>query len=149
MLPLYKRLLNRLPKGFWAGLGFGVLAFLICAIVLGISYFYILRPLVWPTIYGEPYVNTPGPFPPHSGEWLFVQLIWFLSGIVLGLTVSFVSGHRRSLVLLSLAVMYSTLSVAAEATPGLHGWRFVLSYVQVPLGCSLGFFIWRTKQAGL
>ena len=147
MLSLYARVLHRFPKGFWSGLGFGALAFMLSAIALSTSYFQVLRPLVWPIIYGEPYVNTPGPFPTHSGEWLFVQLIWFLSGIVFGLTVSLLSGNRRGLVFLSLAVLYSMLLVASETITAAYGWRLVLSYVQVPLGCSLGFFIWRAANA--
>ena len=75
-----------------------------------------------------------------------LELIWFLSGVSFGLTASFVSGHRRDLVFLVLAIIWSALSLASEPIPDANGWRFVLSYAQVPLGFSLGYFIWRTKH---
>jgi hypothetical protein len=150
MLSLYLRLLNRLPKGFWSGLGVGTLVFVLSAIIFGFSYFFVMRPLVWPAIYGKPYVNIPGPFPVQSGEWLFVQLIWILSAIVFGLTASYLSEQRRGLVFVCLALIWCALilfSLALEPLPEAHAWRIVLQHINVPLGFSLGYLIWRTRTA--
>ncbi len=82
MTLLFARFVRRLPSGYWSGLGFGLVAFVLAATVLTLLYWGI-RPFVWAAIYGVPYISPVGPFPMFSGEWFFVQGIWFLSACVL------------------------------------------------------------------
>lgn len=128
---------NVLPTGYWSGLGFGLVAFLLAASVLTIIY-WAVRPFVWAAVYGVAYVAPLGPYSPLSGEWLFVQLIWLLSGVALGRTVSALSGTKTRWVLLTLAFFWAVLTVAGEPNKGTEGWRLALQYLQVPLGVVMG-----------
>lgn len=134
------RMINRLPKGYCSSLGFGVVAFVSVAFLLTVFY-WALRPFVWAAIYGVPYVSPPGPYSPLSGEWLFVQIIWFISAVFLGRTVCRLSGTKTRRVLLTLAVLWLVLTVAGEPNTGAEGWRLALHYLQVPLGVGFGYLL--------
>lgn len=148
MPPIYMRLLNRLPKGVFSGISFGTLAFLLTMFTLTLVY-WLLRPFVWAAIYGEPYVSIKGPFSVHSGEWLFIQLIWYLGAIIFGVTVAHLSGVRSRWVFLGLVAMYAALSAIGEPISGSQGWRLVLQYVQIPAGLATGYLLWRFRYSKL
>ena len=137
MKALLSRLRNLLPIGYWSGLGFGLVTFVLAALVLTVIY-WAVRPFVWAAVYGVAYVAPPGPYSPLSGEWLFVQLIWLISGVALGRTVNAFSGTKTRWVLLTLASLWALLTVAGEPNKGAEGWRLALHYLQVPLGVVLG-----------
>jgi hypothetical protein len=138
---LLARVFDRLPSGYWAGLVLGLAAFAVSAFVLSVVY-WALRPFVWAAIYGVPYVSPPGPFSPLSGEWLFVQLIWLASAVVLGRVVHAFSGIRGRWVLLSLALPWLLLSVLALPSHEATGWRLGLTFLQVPIGVVVGYALW-------
>jgi hypothetical protein len=134
---LLSRLRGRLPIGYWSGLGFGLVTFVLAALVLTVSY-WAVRPFVWAALYGVAYVAPPGPYSPLSGEWLFVQIIWLMSGVALGFTVRALSGGKIHLVFLTLTVLWTLVMLPGEPGTAAEGWRLVLQYVQVPLGVVLG-----------
>ena len=140
------KLLDRLPRGYWSGLGFGLLTFVLTAVLATIVY-WAFRPFVWAAVYGVPYESPPGPYSPLSGEWLFVQFIWFTSAVALGLTVCRLSGRKTWRVLLTLAMLWLALTVLGEPNQGAEGWRLVLHYMQVPLGVTVGHLLYRRAQA--
>jgi hypothetical protein len=144
MPPIYIRLLNRLPKGVLSGISFGLLIFILTVFLLTFIY-WVLRPFVWAAIYGEPYVSIKGPFSVQSGEWLFVQLIWFLGAIIFGVTVAHLSGVRAHWVFLGLVVVYAAFSAIGEPLPGSQGLRWVLQYIQIPAGLAIGYLLWHFR----
>ena len=140
------RMFNRLPKGYWSSLGFGLVAFVLAAFLLTFIY-WALRPFVWAAIYGVPYASPPGPYSPLSGEWLFVQLIWFISAVGLGRTVCGLSGTKTRWVLLTLAVLWVVLAASGGPNEGADGWRLALHYLHVPLGVGLGYLLCQGRQS--
>jgi len=139
-------MLNRLPKGYWSSLVFGLVVFVLAALLLIVIY-WALRPFVWAALYGVPYVPPPGPYSPLSGEWLFVQFIWLISAVALGCTVRGLSGTKTRWVLLTLAMVWVVLAVAGEPNKGAEGWRLALHYLNVPLGVGFGYLLSRGRQS--
>jgi hypothetical protein len=147
MTPLFARVLNRLPNGYWAGLGFGLAAFAFAAFLLSLMY-WAIRPFVWAAVYGVPYAPPPpGPYSPLSGEWLFVQLIWFGSGVVLGRVVYGLSGRHIRWVVLTLTILWLALVIGGSPGQDISWWRVGLSYLKVPLGVVVGYLLWLRSLA--
>jgi TctA family transporter len=101
---------------------------------------------VWAALYGVPYSPPPGPYPPESGEWLFVKAIWFVSAIVLGFVATHVSGRSVQKVLLTLLAGWFVLSLAAEPLQSDSLWRIALDYLNIPAGALVGYGLWRRHQ---
>lgn len=144
----FLRFLDRLPKGYFSGLGFGLISFALAALLFSTIY-WALRPFVWAAIYGVPYVSPVGPYSLLSGEWLFVQFIWFLSALVLGRTAFLLSGSKGKMVLLTLAMVWALLTLGGASSQRAEGWRLALNYLQVPLGVALGNILCRGRRANL
>lgn len=145
MLRVSIRVLDRVPKSFFSGLGLGIALFAFSGVALAVVY-WALRPFVWAALYRVPYSPPPGPYPPESGEWLFVKAIWFVSAIVLGFVATHVAGRSANKVLLTLLAGWFVLSLAAEPLQTGSLWRIALDYLSVPFGALLGCVLWRQHQ---
>lgn len=138
---------RRIPVGFWPGLFLGLIAHFISAFALILAY-WLLRPFVWAALYGEPYFPPPGSgsYPTQSGQWLFVQAIWFASACILGVTIARWSGTSGRKVLAVLLLAWIALSAISEPNHVASIWRISMSYLKSPLGMLFGYFWWRFKS---
>ena len=77
-----------------------------------------------------------------SGEWFFVQGIWFLSACVLGCTVYALSDRYLSRVLLTLGVLWIILVALPTLVLTPSKFHTLLFYLQIPLGIAAGCLLW-------
>lgn len=142
-------LFRRLPVGFWPGLILGLLAHFLAGIALILLY-WLMRPFVWAVLYSQPYSPPPGPYPPESGEWLYVQGIWFISSWVAGSTVAHWSGGSRRKVMFTVLLLWAGLCAIGMPNWMVSHWRLALSYLKIPVGLGIGywFYLWRSATRG-
>lgn len=135
-------------QSLWRAVLAGVLAHPLSAFLLSLVYWF-LRPFVWAAIYSEPYRSQQGPYPPESGEWLFVQGIGFCASVTAGALAAHWSPQRSKLpiallVAISIGALFFTqfpfnASAIRNAVYALH----------TPLGLVLGaVLLWRCRLPG-
>jgi hypothetical protein len=100
--------------------------------------YWCLRPFVWAALYGVPYSPPNGPYPPSSGEWLFVKGAAFLSSAAAGFAAA-KWGGAKSWVWVVLAVLVLLANVlsggpAAEVSKA----REAVYFLAHPLGVVCG-----------
>jgi hypothetical protein len=132
--------------GFWPGLILGLLVFFLTGIALN-SLYWLVRPFVWAALYGQSYSSPPGPYPPDSGEWLYIQGIWFISSWVAGSTVGRWSGSSGKKVMFTVLLLWVGLSVIGIPNWTASYWRLALSYLKVPVGFGLGNWFYVRRNA--
>lgn len=132
-------LLTRLPKGYWSGLVLGLSAFGASALALSLVY-WVIRPFVWAAVYQAPYTSPPGALSPQSGEWLFMQLIYLSSAIILGRVVRTFSGAHGYRVLISVVLPWALLLILAAPSQEATGWRLGLTLLKMPIGVVIGYW---------
>lgn len=105
-----------------------------------------LRPFVWAAVYSEPYRPPPGPYPPDSGEWLFVQGIGFCASLVSGAAAAHWSPQGSKLPI-GILVGFSFIGLLFTQFPlETSAIRNVIYAVGVPLGIVVGAVIrWRRE----
>lgn len=140
--------LKQPPKSqsVWRGVLAGVVAHPLLVLLLGMMY-WLLRPFVWAAIYSEPYRPPLGPYPPDSGEWLFMQGIGFCASVVAGALAAHWS-PRRSRLPIALLVALSVGALFFTQFPfETSAFRNALYASHAPLGLLIGAALLRRWQA--
>lgn len=139
--------LRRPPKvrSVWRAVLAGVVAQPLVVLLLTVAY-WALRPFVWAAVYSEPYRPPPGPYPPDSGEWLFVQGIGFCASLVAGAAAAHWSPQGSKLPV-GILVGFSFIGLLFTQFPlETSAIRNVIYAVGVPLGIVVGAVIrWRRE----
>lgn len=142
--------LKQPPKiqSIWRAVLAGAVAHPLFALLLGMVY-WVLRPFVWAAIYSEPYRPPPGPYPPDSGEWLFVQGIGFFASVVAGALAAHWSPPRSKLPI-ALLVAFSLGALFFTQLPfDTSAFRNALYALHTPVGLVIGaLLLWRWQATG-
>lgn len=130
-------------RSVWRAVLAGVVAQPLVVLLLTVAY-WALRPFVWAAVYSEPYRPPPGPYPPDSGEWLFVQGIGFCASLVAGAAAAHWSPQGSKLPV-GILVGFSFIGLLFTQFPlETSAIRNVIYAVGVPLGIVVGAVIrWR------
>lgn len=130
-------------RSVWRAVLAGVVAQPLVVLLLTVAY-WALRPSVWAAVYSEPYRPPPGPYPPDSGEWLFVQGIGFCASLVAGAAAAHWSPQGSKLPV-GILVGFSFIGLLFTQFPlETSAIRNVIYAVGVPLGIVVGAVIrWR------
>lgn len=132
-------------RSVWRAVLAGVVAQPLVVLLLTVAY-WALRPFVWAAVYSEPYRPPPGPYPPDSGEWLFVQGIGFCASLVAGAAAAHWSPQGSKLPV-GILVGFSFIGLLFTQFPlETSAIRNVIYAVGVPLGIVVGAVIrWRRE----
>lgn len=130
-------------RSVWRAVLAGVVAQPLVVLLMTVAY-WALRPFVWAAVYSEPYRPPPGPYPPDSGEWLFVQGIGFCASLVAGAAAAHWSPQGSKLPV-GILVGFSFIGLLFTQFPlETSAIRNVIYAVGVPLGIVVGAVIrWR------
>lgn len=132
-------------RSVWRAVLAGLVAQPLVVLLLTVVYWG-LRPFVWAAVYSEPYRPPPGPYPPDSGEWLFVQGIGFCASLVSGAAAAHWSPQGSKLPI-GILVGFSFIGLLFTQFPlETSAIRNVIYAVGVPLGIVVGAVIrWRRE----
>lgn len=132
-------------RSFWRGLVAGVTVHYLVLLGL-ILVLWVVRPFIWATVYGVPYVAPKGPMDPNTNEWLIVQAIYLLSWIVAGAATARWS-KPRSWAPLTLLIIFCAILIFMEPKPGPTSvLRLTLWFLEVPLGLLCGQLLYMHRE---
>jgi hypothetical protein len=128
-------------RGALIAISAAVVSFVLAFLGLACLYWF-LRPFVWAAVYGVAYSPPVGPYPPNSGEWLFVQGIGFFSSAGAGFAAARWSRPGSWRVWVALALASLLLVLASDFPVGISTARTVLFVLQAPLGVVFGALLY-------
>lgn len=130
-------------QSVWRAVLVGLVAHPLSAVLLSVVY-WALRPFVWAAIYSEPYRSLPGPYPPESGEWLFVQGFGFCASVIAGALAAHWSPQRSKLPIALLAAISVGALFFTQFPLNASVFRNALYALHTPVGLVLGAVsLWR------
>lgn len=141
--------LKQPPKvqSVWRAVLVGLVAHPLSALLLSVVY-WVLRPFVWAAVYSEPYRSFSGPYPPESGEWLFVQGFGFCASVISGALAAHWSPQRSKLPIALLAAVSVGALFFTQFPLNASVARNALYALHTPVGLVLGaVFLWRWQAA--
>ncbi len=132
-------------QSFWRAVLVGLVAQPLSVVLLSMVY-WALRPFVWAAIYSEPYRSQPGPYPPDSGEWLFVQSFGFCASVIAGALAAHWSPQRSALPIVFLVALSVGALFFMQFPLDASFFRNALYALHTPLGFVCGaVFLWRLR----